>query len=60
MKTLILFSSESSRSPTFSIFPKLYELCEFCRRNPLETLYIYIYIYIYSFKVNLGDIKNCL
>ena len=56
MKTLILFSSESSRSPTFSIFPKLHELCEFCRRNPLETLYIYIY----SFKVNLGDIKNCL
>ena len=47
MKTLILFSSESSRSPTFSIFPKLHELCEFCRRNPLETLYIYIYIYIY-------------
>ena len=38
MKTLIPFSSESSRSPTFSILPKLQEPCEFCRRNPLETL----------------------
>ena len=38
MKTLILFSSESSRSYTFSILPKLHELCEFCRKNSLETL----------------------
>ena len=32
------FSSESSVSPTFWILPKLYELCESCRRNSLETL----------------------
>ena len=31
------FSSESSVSPTFWILPKLYELCESCRRSSLET-----------------------
>ena len=32
------FSSESSRSPTFWILPKLNELRESCRSNYLETL----------------------
>ena len=32
------FSPESSRPPTFWILPKLHELCEYCRRNPQETL----------------------
>ena len=32
------FSSGSSGLPTFWIFPKLYKLCESCRRNPPETL----------------------
>ena len=32
------FSSESSVSPTLWILPKLYELCESCRSNSLETL----------------------
>ena len=31
------FSWESSVSPTFWILPKLYELCESCRRSSLET-----------------------
>ena len=31
-------SSVSSVSPTFWILPKLYELCESCRRKSLETL----------------------
>ena len=31
------FCSESSVSPTFWIFPKLYELYESRHRNPLET-----------------------
>ena len=33
-----VFSSESARSPTFWILPKLSELRESCRRNYLETL----------------------
>ena len=33
-----IFSSENSVSPTFLILPKLYELCESCHRNLLETL----------------------
>ena len=32
------FSTESSAPPPFWILPKLYELCESYRRNPLETL----------------------
>ena len=35
---LIFFCLESSRLPTFWILPKLHELCESCRGNPLETL----------------------
>ena len=31
------FSSESSRSSTFWILPKLHEICKSCRRNSLET-----------------------
>ena len=32
------FSSENSGPPTFWKLSRLYELCESCRRNPLETL----------------------
>ena len=34
----IFFSSEVSTLRTFWVLPKLYELCEPCRINQLETL----------------------